>query len=97
MSAQPVEHHADPRDPAVILARLPERARSVFLEEYQAAAERAAHDVTAFAALRQLLHDWAGRAVAYSRPEYWQGRQEALQPSPANISLEELAARRRAG
>jgi hypothetical protein len=95
MSAQPIDYR-DPRDPAVILETLPERARGVFLEEYQATAARAARDVNGYRALQELLHNWAGRAVAYSCPGFFEDRQAAAQPSADDVSLAELDAERRA-
>lgn len=96
MSAQPIQYE-DPRDPAAILQRLPERARAAFLSEYEPAAELAAHDVTAWRALSQLLWDWAGRSVAYSHPDYERSRAEALDPSVQGVTLAQLDADRRAG
>jgi hypothetical protein len=95
MTAQPVEPHgADPRDPELILARLPEQYRPMFLAEYQAAAEAAAHEVWRYKQLQELLQTWHLRAVAYSRPGFAQRRADAAAGRGEYIALDEVAARR---
>jgi hypothetical protein len=95
MTAQPVEPHgADPRDPEQILARLPEQFQATFLAEYRAAAEAAAHEVWRYKQLQELLQLWNLRAVAYSRPDFFQRRAEAAAGLGEYISLEEAIARR---
>ena len=69
MTAQPIEPRGvDPRDPELILARLPERYRAMFLAEYQAAAEAAAHEVWRYKQLQELLHDMGGTHTLEIRP-----------------------------
>lgn len=95
MTAQPVEPlGADPRDPELILARLPERYRSTFLAEYQAAAEAAAHEVWRYKQLQELLQTWHLRATAYNRPGFEQRRADAAAGRGEYVSLDQVLARR---
>lgn len=95
MTAQPVEPHgADPRDPELILARLPEHLRPVFLAEYQAAAEAAAHEVWRYKQLQELLQSWHLRATAYNRPDFAQRRADAAAGRGEYVSLEHVIAHR---
>ena len=92
MSAQPVDYSEDSRDPAVILARLPERARPFFLDEYEAAVD-AAHEVAGYRQLQQLLQSWSVRAVAYSRPGFFEGAAEAAEGRGECVTMEAVIAR----
>lgn len=96
MTAQPVEPHgSDPRDPELILARLPEPYRSTFLGEYRAAAEAAAHEVWRYKQLQELLQTWHLRATAYSRPGFAQRRADAAAGRGEYLTLDEVTTRRR--
>jgi hypothetical protein len=94
MSAQPV-HEDDPRDPQVILERLPEQARPAFLEEYRAAVD-AAHEPTGYRALQQMLQQWSVLTVAYAKPDF-EDRYEQIRDGVGEyVTLEEVVARRHA-
>ncbi|GAA1534796.1 DUF6247 family protein [Kribbella lupini] len=67
MTAQPVQGPGD--DPAEILRVLPQRWHEQFLTEYHQALD-AAHEVWRFRQLRDVLHAWQLRAVAYSNPAF---------------------------
>lgn len=69
MSAQPIDQE-DPRDPEVILERLPEQERGEFLRQYQEAVE-AAHDPAGYKRLQQVLHVWSLAVIATNRPGYY--------------------------
>ncbi|WP_285492222.1 DUF6247 family protein [Actinomadura sp. NBRC 104425] len=74
MPAQPVdpapEQPHDPGyDPAAIFQALPPRFRKDFRADYDAALE-AAHDFDQFKRIREVLHLWRLRSVAYSHPHY---------------------------
>ncbi|MFE9099758.1 DUF6247 family protein [Actinomadura geliboluensis] len=71
MSAQPVHHEPDPRDPQVIHDRLPQQVRARFLTEYHAAVD-GAHDLSGYRKLRELLHTWDVLASAYDKPDFQQ-------------------------
>jgi Family of unknown function (DUF6247) len=95
MTAQPVEPYGDdPRDPELILARLPERFQRIFLDEYRAAAEAAAHEVWRYKQLQELLRSWHLRAVAYSQPDLAQRRADAGAGRGTYVSLEQVLADR---
>ena len=95
MTAQPVEPYGDdPRDPELILARLPEHFREVFLDEYQTAAEAAAHEVWRYKQLQELLQAWHLRATAYNRPGLTERRAAAGAGQGEYISLDEVLAAR---
>lgn len=65
MSAQPIHHQPeDPHDPQVILARLPERERDLFLRLYREQALAAADDPASYQYLLEFLRRWAVRAAA---------------------------------
>jgi hypothetical protein len=72
MTAQPLHGAAD--DPAEILRALPEQWHEQFLSEYHSALE-AAHEVWRFQQLREVLHLWHLRAVAYSNPAFEEAAQ----------------------
>lgn len=67
MTAEPIKVPED--DPAEILRVLPERWHAQFLAEYHGALD-AAHEVWRFRQLREVLHLWRLRAIAYSGPTY---------------------------
>ena len=94
MTTQPVELEPDPRDPDVILARLPERERERFLREYEAAADAAVHEVWRFKQLRELLHVWHLRSIAYSKPDYYSRWDEIQQGGEEYVTLEQVVAER---
>lgn len=96
MSAQPVhEHEPDPRDPQVILGRLPEQARPAFLTEYRAAVD-AAHDPAGYRKLQQTLQHWSVLTVAYAKPDFEQRYDEVSSGAGDYLTLEEVVARRHA-
>ena len=63
MNAQSMQ--SSPGDPSEILRLLPAKWHEQFLGEYHGALD-AAHEVWRFQQLRDLLHLWGLRAVAYS-------------------------------
>ncbi|WP_328990771.1 DUF6247 family protein [Kribbella sp. NBC_01245] len=67
MTAEPL--HASGDDPAEILRVLPAKWHEQFLSEYHSALD-AAHEVWRFQQLREVLHLWRLRAVAYSNPTF---------------------------
>jgi hypothetical protein len=81
MTAQPDDWSAE--DPEQILRILPQAWHGQFLEDYHQALD-AAHDVWRFQHLRDVLHLWHLRAVAYSKP----GFDEALQAVRENRAEE---------
>jgi hypothetical protein len=93
MSAQPVHDAEDPRDPLVILSRLPEDARPAFLTEYRAAVDTA-RDPVGYRALRDLLQSWSVLAVAYAKPDFAQRYSEVRDGTGDYVTLEEVVARR---
>src|SRR5258708_32335425 len=77
MSGQPIHEEPDPRAPAVILERLPEREREFFLAQYHEAAQAAVDDVAGYKRLKFVLHSWSVRAdilarVLARRPDYYE-------------------------
>lgn len=97
MTAQLAEPYgSDPRDPELILARLPERFRPVFLAEYQAAAEAAVHEVWRYKQLQELLQTWHVRATAYGQPDLAQRRADAAVGRGTYVPLDQVLARRQA-
>lgn len=70
MSAQPI-HHQDPRDPEVILERLPEQERAEFLCQYHEAVQ-AASDPAGYKRLQQVLRVWSLAVTATSQPGYYE-------------------------
>jgi hypothetical protein len=96
MTAQPIgRFEEDPHDPAVILARLPEREHGRFLAEYQAAAEAATHEVWRFKELTALLHRWSLITVAVNAPGYYEAREDTRLGIGDYVTLEEVIAERR--
>lgn len=81
MTAQPVDSSAE--DPEQILRLLPQAWHGQFLDDYHQALD-AAHEVWRFQHLRDVLHLWHLRAVAYSKP----GFDEALQAVRENRAEE---------
>jgi Family of unknown function (DUF6247) len=77
VTAQPIDHHGeDPRDPEHILHTLPEHFRALFLSEYHAAVD-AAHEVSGYRKLAELLQLWSLRAAAYSQPDFFERAEQA--------------------
>ncbi|WP_248961708.1 DUF6247 family protein [Sphaerisporangium perillae] len=74
MTAEPLHDAGD--DPAEILRVLPETWHEQFLGEYHRALD-AAHEVWRFHQLRDLLHVWRLRAVAFSNPDFESAAQAA--------------------
>jgi hypothetical protein len=74
MSVQPMQ--SSPEDPSEILRVLPAKWHEQFLSEYHGALD-AAHEVWRFQQLREVLHLWRLRAVAYSKPGFEQAMQAA--------------------
>jgi hypothetical protein len=62
----------DPRDPQVIYDRLPDEVRGKFVADYHDAVD-AAHDLTRYRALQELLQTWRLLAAAYDQPGFEQG------------------------
>ena len=93
MSAQPI-HEDDPRDPAVILQRLPERERARFLAEYETAAVAAAHEVWRYRKLQEFLHRWSLLADAYSQPDFYERKAEVAAGIGEYLSMDEILALR---
>lgn len=92
MAAEPVAHE-DPRDPEVILRRLPMRERETFLRQYRAAVD-AAHEVAGYRKLQQLLHAWSLRVVAVNRPGYYEALEEVRQGTAEAVPIEQIIAER---
>lgn len=92
MTAQPIHQEPDPRDPEVILAKLPERVRGVFLEEYQVAVD-AAHKPVGYRKLQQMLQTWSVRAMAYSKPDFFDRAEQARAGRGEYFTMEEVLAR----
>ncbi|GAA4620802.1 hypothetical protein GCM10023196_006210 [Actinoallomurus vinaceus] len=97
MSAQPVEHYEDPRDPQIILRSLPERERSVFLKDYREAVD-AAHDPAGYRILQHKLERWATKVrildnVLEQNPNYYEdldaSRQAILNGTADTVPVEE--------
>lgn len=74
MTAEPILESGE--DPAEILRVLPVQWHEQFLGEYHSALD-AAHEVWRFQQLRDLLHLWRLRAVAYSNPGFDRAAQAA--------------------
>lgn len=81
MTAEPVDA-VGPRDPGddpgAIFDTLPARFRESFRAEYDAALD-AAHDFARYRQIRDVLHQWRLRAVAYSDPNYEAGIRAAAE------------------
>lgn len=78
---------SSPDDPGEILRVLPAEWHVRFLSEYHGALD-AAHEVWRFQQLRDVLHLWQLRAVAYSDP----GFEQALQATRENRADEFMPA-----
>jgi hypothetical protein len=74
MSVEPMP--SSPDDPSEILRVLPAKWHEQFLSEYHGALD-AAHEVWRFQQLREVLHLWRLRAIAYSKPGFEQAMQAA--------------------
>ncbi|MGW5189085.1 DUF6247 family protein [Kribbella sp. NPDC004138] len=74
MPAQPMQD--PPEDPGEILRVLPAKWHEQFLSEYHGTLD-AAHEVWRFQQLRDVLHLWRLRAVAYSDPAFEETLQAA--------------------
>ncbi|GAA3573176.1 DUF6247 family protein [Kribbella ginsengisoli] len=72
MTGQPRQGSLE--DPSQILRLLPAKWHEQFLSEYRGALD-AAHEVSRFPQLRDVLHLWRLRAAAYSDPGYDQALQ----------------------
>ncbi|MGW6278850.1 DUF6247 family protein [Kribbella sp. NPDC055071] len=72
MTAEPMQ--GSPEDPSEILRMLPGKWHEQFLSEHRGGLD-AAHEVWRFQQLRDVLHLWRLRVVAYSDP----GFDDALQ------------------
>jgi hypothetical protein len=90
MSAQPVHEEPDPRDPQVIHNRLPEQARAKFLAEYESAAVDAAHDLTRYRALQELLQTWRLLAAAYAKRDFHQRYEDVRAGVGQDIPMDEV-------
>jgi hypothetical protein len=90
MSAQPIHEEPDPQDPLVIHDRLPEAARAKFLAEYEAAAVDAAHDLTRYRALQELLQTWRILAAAYDNPDFHSRYQDITAGVGEYVSMSEV-------
>jgi hypothetical protein len=66
-TAQPTPAHGN--DPVAIFDALPERFRADFRADYETALD-AAHDLAKFKQIREVLHLWRLRSLAYSHPHY---------------------------
>lgn len=91
MSAQPVHEEPDPRDPQVILERLPERERPTFLRQYRAAVD-AAHEPAGYGQLQRILHYWSLVVIAVSQPGYYEAREQARRDIGESVPIEEAYA-----
>ncbi|MFF1817334.1 DUF6247 family protein [Kribbella sp. NPDC058245] len=74
MTAEPLS--GGPEDPSEILRVLPAEWHEQFLADYHGALD-AAHEVWRFQQLRDVLHLWRLRAIAYSNPGYEHARKAA--------------------
>lgn len=73
------------------MSRLPSKHRPTFQREYCAAAQKAVNDVDCYRGLVEFLAKWSLISVAYSDPGFEQALEDAKQPSPDDVPLEELA------
>lgn len=94
MSAQPVEQPGnDPRDPAVIVERLPEQVREQFLREYEAAMTAAAHEVWRYKEVQKLLQQWSLLAAAYSKTDFLDRAEDVKHGRGEYVPLDEVVAK----
>lgn len=96
VSAQPVHHEPDPRDPEVILARLADGERDAFLREYRKAAQAAAQDPHAYKELRRVLAVWSLIADTEEDPAYHQAL-AAVRAGEPGLSIDQVTRMRHAG
>lgn len=87
-------HEEDPRDPQVILARLPAREREFFLQRYREKAQAAVDDVAGFKQLQAFLHHYSLVAVATNKPGYYEAIEEAKAGTGVTYPIEEVIAER---
>ena len=97
MSAQPIHQEPDPRDPQVILERLPEAERPGFLREYREALSVAREDLSKYKDLQKVLIHWQLTVEALNDPAYHQALAEARSATTPGLTLDQVAAMRRAG
>lgn len=86
MTAEPLHHEPDPEDPVEILRILPKPWHPQFHTEYQAAATAAVHDIARWRQMRDLLHRWRLRALAYSHPEFIRSAHQAAHARPEDLT-----------
>lgn len=92
MSAQPVHHEPDPRDPQdpqMIHDRLPETVRAKFLAEYHTAVD-GAHDLAGYRQLRELLQTWSLLATAYAKPDFHQRYEDIRDGVGQYVGMDEV-------
>lgn len=92
MTAEPIEQE-DPRDPQVILRRLPEREREFFLLQYHAAVDEA-HQLVGYRRLQQFLHAWSLRVIAVNQPGYYEEQERAGNGTAETVTIEQVIADR---
>lgn len=86
----------DPLDPERILRVLPAREHETFLTEYRRAVDEA-RDPAGWKHLRRFLRLWAGRAIAASRPGFYEARDRALAGTGEGMLLEDAIRQFRPG
>lgn len=96
MSAQPIHQEPDPRDPQVILERLPEAERPIFMREYREALSAAREDLSKFGEVRRLLIRWSLVADMLADPDYHRALADARAGKPG-LSIDEVTRMRHAG
>jgi hypothetical protein len=92
MAAEPVAHE-DPRDPEVILHRLPERERGLFLRQYRSAVD-AAHEVAGYRTLQRFLYSWSLRVIAVSQAGYYEALEEVRSGTAETVPIGRVIAER---
>jgi hypothetical protein len=78
----------DPLDPERILRVLPDREHETFLAQYRQALE-GAYDPAGWKHLQRFLRRWAGRAIAASRPGFYEARDRALAGTGGGMLLDD--------
>jgi hypothetical protein len=78
----------DPLDPERILRVLPDREHETFLAQYRQAVD-GAHDPAGWKHLQRFLRLWAGRAIAASRPGFYEARDRALAGTGGGMLLDD--------